>query len=83
MIHTLIHQFGVENAERGNSKRQMKRGEEIEKQKRRGGKEIRGRDCEPRRENYGLFLVSSCVSHSVLRIPTGRRYWRETATRRC
>ncbi len=39
------------------------------------GKEIRGRDCEPRRETYRLFLVSSCVSHSVtvLRRPTGER----------
>lgn len=57
------------------SKRQMKRGEKIKeteatrrrrRRRRRGGggKAIRGRDCEPRRETYGLFLVSSCVSHS-------------------
>lgn len=59
----------VENAER-----EGETNEEIEEQERRGGKEIRGRDCEPRRETYGLFLVSSCVSHSetVLRRPTGR-----------
>lgn len=61
----------VENAEGGNSARQMKRGEQIAKRQQRGGKEIRGGDCEPRRETYKLFLVSSCVSHSetVLRSP--------------
>lgn len=69
MIHTLIHQFGVfarkkAERERGNSKGQMKRGEKIRETEAEGGRPIRGRDCEPRKETYGLFLVSSCVSHS-------------------
>lgn len=69
MIHTLIHQFGVfawkKQRERGN--RQQTNGERRKERSGEGGKEIRGRDCEPRRETYELFLVSSCVSHSVER----------------
>lgn len=73
MIHTLIHQFGVfawkkKQREREREGEQQETNEERRKDKRnrgrRGGKAIRGRDCEPRRETYGLFLVSSCVSHS-------------------
>lgn len=54
----------VEKAEREGTATDKRR-EEKRKRSGEGGKEIRGRDCEPRRETYELFLVSSCVSHSV------------------
>lgn len=68
MIYTQIHQFGVLVW-----KMQRRKKDKQEEQEWRGGKETTGRDCEPRRKNCGLFLVSSCVSHSetFLRRPTG------------
>lgn len=75
MIHTLIHQFGVFVWKMW--REGIVRDKLREKEKRRAGKEIRGRDCEPRKETYKLFLVASCVSHSetVMRRPAGR-CWR-------
>lgn len=72
MIHTLIHQFGVfvwkkkslgKVGVRGGATRDKRRGRMKKEKIQKEGKEIKGRDCEPRRETYGLFLVSSCVSH--------------------
>lgn len=75
MIHTLIHQFGVFVWKMW--REGIVRDKLREKEKRRAGKEIRGRDCELRKKTYKLFLVSSCVSHSetVMRRPAGR-CWR-------